>query len=322
MHFLFFQMNSSRFFPVLLMTAASVCQGQLPPGILQPGGSVAPAPAQPATGVSTAPAPGSAVAALPREAGAPNTLTAEEQAQGWRLLFDGRRVLGMRGVQKSDPLSAGWKIANGELILPKEVKDTEKMTGGDWITADLYWDFEFRFEWKATVSADSGIRYMLVEVIGQTPPGLEYQIIDDVHNSTGLKGGRLRRTGAVDNVLPVGENAKLRTADPLNKVGDPWNEGRIVVQGTHVEHWLNGDKVLEFELGQQLRRLAEANKMRVPAIFGMKNRTRICIMDQGTEIAFRNLKVRPMVPQAVVAPASGTTAPNPLLLPSGSGARR
>src|SRR5207302_1716222 len=135
-----------------------------------------------------------------------------------------------------------------------------------------------------------------------TPFGLEYQIIDDVHNPMGLKGGLLRRSGALDNVLPVGKNARLRSADPLNKTGDPWNEGRIVVLGTHVEHWLNGEKVLEFELGPHLRRLAEANKMRVPFTFGMKNRTRLCIVDQGSEVAFRNLKIRPLISQAVVVP--------------------
>ena len=306
-------MNLSHLFPVVLLFATPVCRGQLPPSILQPGKPVV---------------PGSVIAALPTGESAvpPSKLSAAELAQGWRLLFDGNRGNGLRSVQKADPIAAGWKISGGQLSLPKEVKDMDKMTGGDLVTMDQYWDFEFRFEWKTTVSADSGIRYMLIESLGQTPVGLEYQIIDDVHNSTSLKGGPLRRSGALDNVLPVGSNAKLRTADPLNDVGDPWNEGRILVQGTRVEHWLNGDKVLEFDLGPNLRRLAEANKMRVPAGFGMKNRTRICIVDQGTEIALRNLKIRSLTPQAVLNPSSGTrpaqpggTVPNPLLLPSGSG---
>jgi hypothetical protein len=306
------------------MLASPVCRGQLPPSILLPGKPVVPTTAAPASAVPNVPALPPEVAAAPQAGGSsiPNTLSAEEQAQGWRLLFDGQRGPGLRGVQKADPLSAGWKISGGQLTLPKDVKDMDRMTGGDLITADQFWDFEFRFEWKSTVSAESGIRYMLIEASGQTPAGLEYQIIDDVHNTVGLKGGPLRRTGALDNVIAVGPNARLRTADPLNNVGDPWNEGRIVVQGTHVEHWLNGEKVLEFELGPQLRRLAEANKMKVPVAFGMKKATRICILDQGTEIAFRNLKIRPLIPQAVLTPAPGTrpgqpggTVPNPLLLP-------
>ena len=101
----------------------------------------------------------------------------------------------------------------------------------------------------------------------------------------------------------------LRTADPLNKVRDPWNEGRIVVQGAHVEHWLNGEKVLEFELSAKLRQFAVANKMQVPASFGMKGKTRLSIMDQGTEVAFRNLKVLPLAPQAIVIPGGETVRP-------------
>lgn len=315
-------MNILRLMPltaVLVAATASVAQAQLPPSLVQPGRPAVPGtpvvpkvpvtPAVPATPVAEAPA------ALPGS-GAPNSLTAEEIAQGWKLLFDGRRLYGVRGLQKADPISAGWKIQNGELNLPKEVKDMERMTGGDIITQDFYWDFDFRFEFKMSAAANSGVRYMLTELMGQVPVGLEYQIIDDMHNSISLKGGNVRRTGALDNIYPRGENAKLRVGDPLNKTGDPWNEGRIVVHGTHVEHWLNGDKVLEFELSPKLRQLAVANKMQVPASFGMKSRTRISICDQGYEIAFRNLKVLALVPQAAVIPG-GPKVPNPLLLPRG-----
>lgn len=319
-------MITQRLLPAALLIAAAAAWGQLPPALVQPGHPPAPVPAAPANPAPTV--PGAAIFPSAPELPPnpiPNTLSPEETAQGWRLLFDGQRLLGLRGLQKSDPLAAGWKIRAGAIELPKEIRDMEKMTGGDLITLDLFWDFDFRFEWRATASADSGIRYMLGEAIGQTLTGLEYQIIDDVHNSASLKGGVLRRSGALDNILPVGSSAKLRSADPLNKTGDPWNEGRILVRGNHVEHWMNGDKVLEFELGPALRQAAVAHKMKVPAFFGMKTRTRICILDQGFEIAFRNLKVRPLVPQATTAPVQpgtaqpGRTAPNPLLLP-GKGA--
>lgn len=250
---------------------------------------------------------------------------------GWKLLFDGKRVIGMKGLQRTDPLSSGWKIQDGELALPKEVKDMERMTGGDLVTLDFFWDFDFRFEFKMTASANSGVRYMLAEVFGKVPVGLEYQIIDDVHNSIGLKGGKQRRTGSLDGILPVGENAKLRVADPLNKSGDPWNEGRVVVRGTHVEHWLNGEKVLEYELGPQIRKTALAYRTQLkpndlmrevlPTTYGMKSRTRLSIADQGYEVAFRNLKVLTLAPQAVVIPGGtirpGGKVPNPLLLPRG-----
>ena len=309
-----------RLLPAASLLAATAAWGQLPPSILQPGGVPAiPAPAAPPVPISAIfPAPSEVRASL-----TPNTLSPEETAQGWRLLFDGQRLVGLRGVQQSNPLSSGWFIESGELVL-KEGKQL-RTTGGDLITTDIFWDFDFRFEWKTTTAADSGIRYLLTEASGQTPAGLEYQIIDDVHNPTGLKGGALRRSGALDNILPVGGNAKLRTADPLNKIKDPWNEGRILVQGNHVEHWMNGDKVLEFELGPALRQAAVLHKAKVTAFFGMKTKTRICILDQGFEVAFRNLKVRPLIPQAVGLPVQPSTGqpprniPNPFLLP-GKGA--
>jgi hypothetical protein len=323
-------MNPLRLIPFAFALAASVCLAQLPPSLIKPGQPIAPAPVVPSPAAPVVPAvPDSPEAPTP---GLPNTLTPDEQAQGWKLLFDGKRLYGVRGLQKPDPLSAGWKIQDGELNLPKEVKDTDRITGGDIVTLDFYWDFDFRFEWKTTVAANSGVRYMLVERVGEVPVGLEYQIIDDVHNSISLRGGPLRRSGSLDNILPVGANAKLRVADPLNRVGDPWNEGRIVVQGTHVEHWMNGEKVLEFELGPQIRKLAVANLMQgntkmktaaertVPLTLGIKSKTRIALADQGTEIAFRNLKIRTLAPQAMVIPGAGTprpggTVPNPLLIP-------
>ena len=301
-------MHPSRLIPIALIAAAPLCVAQLPPSLIKPTTPAAPAPS--AVRRPSAPAPEAPERAQP--AGPTNSLTTEETAQGWKLLFDGKRLLGLRGLQKADPLTSGWRIQDGELNLPKDIKDTERMTGGDLITSDFFLDFDFRFECKMTASANSGVRYMLVEAFGQVPVGLEYQFIDDMHNSISLKGGKLRRTGALDNIFPVNENARLRVADPLNKTGDPWNEGRVLVNGTRVEHWLNGSKVLEYELGPAIRRIAVTNKMQVPATFGMKSRTRLSLLDQGYEVSFRNLKVRPLVPQAVLLPPGG--APNPLLI--------
>ena len=322
-------MNFTRLIPFVAALAAPVCMAQLPPSLVQPGRpgvpAVPPVPPPPPVPVPEASAPSSAN-------GAANTLTPEEMTEGWKLLFDGRRLTGLRGLQKADPFGSGWKIQDGELFLPKDVKDMERMTGGDLITTDFFTDFDFRFEWKMSASANSGVRYMQVEIFGQVPVGLEYQIIDDTHNSISLKGGKLRRTGSLDNIYPVGENAKLRIGDPLNKTGDPWNEGRVLVQGTHAEHWLNGEKVLEYELGPKVRQTALANRAQfqprdqmrevLPPTYGMKSRTRLSIVDQGYEISFRNLKVRPLPPQAMILPGGGAVrppgnVPNPLLLPRG-----
>ena len=254
----------------------------------------------------------------------PNSLSPEEKLQGWRLLFDGTRLIGLRGVQSTNPIGAGWKIEAGELKLPKEIKDTDRITGGDLITSEGYYDFEFRFEWKSTAAAESGVRYMLTETIGKSPEGLEYQIIDDVHNSKGLKGGGIMRSSSLEGVLPPGSNAKLLSADPLERRGDPWNEGRILVQGNQVQHWLNGEKVLDFVLGPAVRNAAAASGVRVGPGWGTKKLTKLALMDQGTEIAFRNLKIRVISPTAGIATRPGATpAPgakplipvNPYLLP-------
>ena len=233
-----------------------------------------------------------------------NKLTAEEQAQGWRLLFDGKSLIGLKGVRSYSPLSSGWKIVGDELKLTKTIMQMDKVTGGDLITTEAYLDFEFRFQWKLSTSSNSGVRYLFTSTIGQTPSGLEYQIIDDVHNSIGLKGGRLRHSGALDNVLPVGANARLNSADPLNKLATPWNEGRILVRGNHVEHWMNGVKVLQFELGPQLRAAATKSGARVGPAFGVKARTQICLLDEGTSVSFRDLKIRPITAQDAASPAS------------------
>ncbi len=292
-------------FTASLLSASALAQNGFipPPPVVDPG---------------TAPAPEAAPLAASTGFALPNTLSPEEKAQGWRLFFDGSRLISMRGVQKSDPMSAGWKVEAGELKLPKAIKDMDQITGGDLMTSDLYYDFDFRFEWKSTASAESGVRYMLSEQIGKSPEGLEYQIIDDVHNSKGLKGGPVMRSSALEAVVAPGANARLRSADPLERRGDPWNEGRIVVQGAHVEHWLNGEKVLEFDLGPALRNTAAANGLRVGPGWGLKKTTRIALLDQGTEVSFRNLKIKvlsPTVPTAVRPVAQGTRPPAPAVAP-------
>ncbi len=306
-------------FTASLLSASAFGQNGFipPPPVVDPGTTPAP--------VVT---PEAAPAAASNGFALPNTLSPEEKAQGWRLFFDGSRLIGMKGVQKSDPMAAGWKVEAGELKLPKAIKDTGEVTGGDLMTSDLYYDFDFRFEWKTTASAESGVRYMLAEQIGKSPEGLEYQIIDDVHNSKGLKGGPVMRSSALEGIIAPGANASLRTADPLERRGDPWNEGRIVVQGAHIEHWLNGEKVLEFDLGPTLRNSAAANGLRFSPTWGQKRTTKIALLDQGTEVAYRNLKIKVLSPTAALTarpvvpgtrpgapPAAPVVPVNPYLLP-------
>jgi hypothetical protein len=250
--------------------------------------------------------------------GSANALSAEEQAEGWKLLFDGTAVTGFRGLQKPDFLKAGWSIVRGELFLAKDFKDMGKVTGGDLVSTEQFEDFEFSFEWKLSVSANTGVRYLARRGAGGAAMGMEYQIIDDVHHHEGLKGGPIRRTGALDGVLPPVENKRLK--DP-----GEWNRGRLIVQGAHVEHWLNGQKVVEFDLGSRaLAAAVQAAKPKLPPGFGMtKFKSPIVLVDQGDEVSFRALKIRalPATPPPSATPANATPAgrATPLATPAAPG---
>jgi hypothetical protein len=233
-----------------------------------------------------------------------NKLTEAEMREGWKLLFDGNALTGLRSLRGIDPLKSGWKIDRNSLFLPKDIKQMGKVTGGDLVATVVYDDFEFRFDFLLAASSDSGIMYFARAPMGQKPTGHEFQIIDDVHHPDGLKGGDLRRTGALYAILPRAEGAFVRIAERANE--EHWNHGRIVVQGRHVEHWLNDQKCLEYDLGPELMKKVAAAKVRIPAGFGNKFRSGVVILDQGNEISFRNLKIRQLAPPA---PAAATPAP-------------
>jgi hypothetical protein len=223
---------------------------------------------------------------------------AQSEPGPWKVLFDGKAVHGLRGLQKPDFLKAGWKIEDGALILPKSVEQAGKVTGGDLVTAEAYSDFDFNFQYKLTVSGDTGIQYLVRGGLGQKLSGMEYQIIDDVHHPDGLKGGPIKRTGALYGLFPPSEQ---KSVDDKG-----WNEGRLIVQGNHVEHWLNGVKVLEYDLGSpQLMQAARDAKLRVGPGWGFKFKSPIVIMDQGEEVAFRNLRIRTLTPPPPVPGAPG-----------------
>lgn len=209
----------------------------------------------------------------------------------WKVLFDGSKVTGLRGMQKPDFLKAGWKIVGGALVLTKEVKDSGKITGGDLVTTDSFVDFEFSFEFKLAVSSDSGVLYFARSAAGGKPVGHEFQIIDDVRNPEGLRGGPIKQTGALLGIIAPVEGKRFSDAGQ-------WNEGRLVVQGAHVEHWLNGARVLEYDLGTAAwMKAVRDSGTKPPPGLGQKVRSPIILRDEGEEIAFRNLKVRPLSPK-------------------------
>lgn len=209
-----------------------------------------------------------------------NVLTEQEKQQGWRLLFDGKSTDNWRGYRKDAFPQTGWKIQDGCLV------KVAKERGGDIITKEQFEDFELQWEWKIPPRANNGVKYFVTE---QRPgaPGHEYQMIDD---ST-LKN-RKQMTASFYDVLPPKEHAPI-------KLAPEWNFSKIIVKGNHVEHWLNGEKVLEYECGSPELKAAIANsKFKNAKGFGEKIKGHIMLTDHSDECWFRNIKIRVLTPDS------------------------
>ena len=207
-----------------------------------------------------------------------NHLTAEEKAAGWKLIFDGRTTTGWRGYKKQAMPDKGWKVEDGLL------KKVAGERGGDIVTEQTFHDFEFAWEWKVAPAGNNGVKYLVTEERAGAP-GHEYQLIDDLGHPDGKLGAK-RQTAAFYDVLPPSKDKKL------NPPGE-WNASRILIQGNHVEHWLNGAKVLEYELGSDaVKSGLAASKFKNAPKFGDKIVGRLMLTDHGDECFFRNLKTR------------------------------
>jgi len=218
----------------------------------------------------------------------PNTLTTEEISKGWKLLFDGKTMNGWRGAYMDSLPKKGWEVRKGMLIV-KESGGGEASFGGDIVTIDEYSNFELVADFKLTEGANSGIKYFVIEAQPKTPgsaKGLEYQILDDAKHPDAKLGINGNRTCASLYDLIPAENTK---AKPVGK----WNHARILVNGKHVEHWLNGKKVLQFERGGKefLAHKAESKFKDIPG-FGEYERGHILLQDHGNQVFFRNIKIK------------------------------
>lgn len=207
-----------------------------------------------------------------------NALTDAEKAAGWKLLFDGTSSAGWQGLGGKPFPQKGWVIEEGTL---RHIKGGG---GGDLVTAEHYENFELSWEWKIGQAGNSGVKYNLVDP--KKNVGFEYQLLDDDgHADAKAREGR-RQTAGLYDLLKAAEDKRL------NPPGE-WNASRIVVAGNKVEHWLNGAKTVEFEIGSEALQAAIAgSKYAKIAGFGAKKKSPILLQDHHDEVVFRSIKLR------------------------------
>ncbi|GAA4402097.1 hypothetical protein GCM10023187_16970 [Nibrella viscosa] len=224
----------------------------------------------------------------------PNTLTGAEKKAGWKLLFDGKTTTGWRGAYKESFPTAGWSVQDGTLTIEKK-DGRESQNAGDIVTTGEYGDFDLTFEFRLTEGANSGLKYFVAE---HTPKpagsayGLEFQVLDDDKHPDAKMGRNGNRTiGSLYDLIPA---AKDKVVKPMGE----WNQGRVLSKGSHVEHWLNGKKVLEYERGSEaFRQLVGQSKYSAASYnangrFGEAPKGHILLQDHGDRVSFRNLKIR------------------------------
>jgi hypothetical protein len=213
--------------------------------------------------------------AQPARAADDNALTGGERAAGWRLLFNGSSLSGWRSLASAQP-GAGWKAIDGSIV--------RTASSGDIVTVDEFGDFELTIDWKVESATNSGILYRVALGEKQTYySGPEYQVLDDVAASD--RFDPKHRAGALyDLVAPP--------KDFTRPVGS-WNTARIIVRGWHIQHWLNGEKIVDVDLrSPEGAMLKMHSKFSAMPHFAEYRRGHIALQDEHNSVAYRNIKIR------------------------------
>ncbi len=222
-----------------------------------------------------------------KSSNSPNTLSEKEKKQGWNLLWDGKSFNGWRGIYQESFPSQGWIIEAGELICRgNEMPDS--LRGGDIITEQKYQSFELKCEFKIKDKANSGIKYFVDESLKSSSKhglGLEYAILDN-ENWPYDKPDYNRTCGSLYDLVRAPVNAKVK---PMGE----WNECRIIVDGNHIEHWLNSVKTVDIEKNSdKYYQLLQKSKYANIKGWGEFKNGHILLQDEGPRTSFRNIKIR------------------------------
>jgi hypothetical protein len=203
-------------------------------------------------------------------------------AAGWTPLFDGSTLNGWRGYKKADASGTRWRVENGLLtVAARDGKDTRGAL--DLITTAAYDSFELAWEWRISPGGNSGVKYFVLEDL-DAAIGHEYQIIDDDKHADARISPE-RQTASFYDVLAA-------SSRPVRPVGE-FNESRVIVNSTHVEHWLNGTRVLHYELeSPALRAAVQDSKFKDVARFGTRQKGHILLQDHGDSVWYRNIRIR------------------------------
>ena len=206
-----------------------------------------------------------------------SVLSAEEKAQGFQFLFDGTNTNAFRGYKRQN-LPRGWVLSDGILAYVPGVE------GGDIITKEEFGDFDLRLEWKIATGGNSGVMYHVQETKDATfETGIEMQVLDDAKHPDGKNP--LTSAGSAYGLYAPTQKVVL----PANN----WNSIRIVSKGNHVEHWMNGVKIVEYEKGSQdFKDRLSKSKFKDWSDFAKFTTGHLAFQDHGDTVAFRNIRIR------------------------------